>query len=575
MAAMRRPSVSDPGLDHLATEAWESWLIAHPIAATALGDRRFDDRLPPVTEAEDAAWLGRLEALLQGVRSARAHNDRPAGDVTASALEGFLGAELATRQAGLDAWTVDPIEGPQVGFMSLESYQPVTSPAEGAAMLARWAAMGPWLDRHIERLRDSLAMGLVSPSSPIRRTLAELDALLGAPTASWALLRPATTERPTWDVAQRASFAEGLSAAADLGLRPALGRYRAFLADELLPRARPDDRPGLVHLAGGSVAYARLACAHTSLDLAPEAIHRIGLEETARIDDELAALAGRVLGTRDLPSALAQLRRDDRLRFTTGEEVLATARDALGRANDAIGGWFGILPGAGCEVVEVPDHEAEHTTIAYYLEPAADGARPGRYYVNAAQPTTRPRYEAEALAFHESVPGHHLQIAIAQERPDLPAFRRFAGTTAFVEGWGLYAERLADEMGLYTSDLDRIGILSFDGWRASRLVVDTGLHALGWSRDRAIDFMTRHTALAPNNIAVEVDRYITWPGQALAYKLGQRELLRLRELARERLGPAFEIQAFHDVVLREGAPPLGTLAEVVERWLTSAGDDGG
>ncbi len=212
-------------------------------------------------------------------------------------------------------------------------------------------------------------------------------------------------------------------------------------------------------------------------------------------------------------------------------------------------------------------HESKHSTIAYYLQPAEDGSRPGRYYLNTSSPELRPRYEAEALAFHESVPGHHLQIAIAQELDGLPAFRRHAGTTAFIEGWGLYSERLAEEMGLYSGDLDRIGIASFDGWRACRLVVDTGLHALGWSRDAAIAFMLEHTALAPDNVVNEVDRYITWPGQALAYKLGQLEIRRLRDEAQARLGSAFDVRRFHDAVLAQGALPLSTLRMVVERDL--------
>jgi uncharacterized protein (DUF885 family) len=213
-------------------------------------------------------------------------------------------------------------------------------------------------------------------------------------------------------------------------------------------------------------------------------------------------------------------------------------------------------------------HEEEHSTIAYYRDPAADGSRPGRYYVNRSHPETRPRYEAEALAYHEAVPGHHLQVALAQELAGLPAFRRHAVTTAYVEGWGLYAERLADEMGLYSGGLDRIGIASFDAWRASRLVVDTGMHAFGWSRSRAIAFMTQHTALGTNNIANEVDRYIVWPGQALAYKIGQLEILRLRDEARARQGDRFDIRRFHDAVLEPGALPLDVLRRVVERRLT-------
>jgi uncharacterized protein (DUF885 family) len=212
-------------------------------------------------------------------------------------------------------------------------------------------------------------------------------------------------------------------------------------------------------------------------------------------------------------------------------------------------------------------HEAEHSTIAYYRQPAADGSRPGSYYINTSAPETRPRYEAETLAFHEAVPGHHLQIAIAQEIEGLPAFRRLAGPTAYVEGWGLYTERLSVEMGLLSNDLAAFGVASYDAWRASRLVVDTGMHALGWSRDRAIAFMLEHTALAENNITNEVDRYLAMPGQALAYKLGQREILRLRDRARTQLGGGFDIRAFHDVVLGQGALGLTSLARIVDRWI--------
>jgi uncharacterized protein (DUF885 family) len=212
-------------------------------------------------------------------------------------------------------------------------------------------------------------------------------------------------------------------------------------------------------------------------------------------------------------------------------------------------------------------YEAPNSTIAYYREPSADGSRPGYYMINTYQPETRPRYEAEALAFHESIPGHHLQIAIAQELSGVPEFRKHVGTTAFVEGWALYTERLADEMGLYSSDVDRIGMLSYDAWRACRLVVDTGLHSMGWSRQQAIDYMTENSVLAENNIANEVDRYLALPGQALAYKLGQLEILRLRDRARDALGSAFDIRSFHDVVLGQGAVGLRTLASVVEAWI--------
>ncbi len=272
-----------------------------------------------------------------------------------------------------------------------------------------------------------------------------------------------------------------------------------------------------------------------------------------------------------LTDTLARLREDGRLYFGSREEVFAKADSALARAGEAMAQWFGLLPRAPCEVVRMGAHEEKHSSIAYYRQPATDGSRPGQYFVNTYAPETRPRYEAEALAYHEAIPGHHLQIAIGQELEGLPEFRRHLGPTAFFEGWGLYTERLSDEMGLYSADLDRFGILSFDAWRACRLVVDTGMHALGWSREQAIDYMAAHTALGRNNIANEVDRYIVWPGQALAYKTGQLEIQRLRGEAQAALGDRFEIKAFHDAVLGNGAVPLATLRDLVSGYLASAG----
>jgi uncharacterized protein (DUF885 family) len=429
--------------------------------------------------------------------------------------------------------------------------------------------MGPWIDRHIAGLRDAARDGLVAPRALVDSVVAELDDVLAAPAESWTLAAPAAMAQPGWSAGDHQRFADAVANAVRDGIRPAFQRQRAFLADELRPLARPDDRPGLSHIPGGSDAYARLVAAHTTLDLDPEAIHAIGVEEVARIDAAFEELGGRMLGTSSTAETIARLRDDPTLRFSARDEVLETAETSLRRANEAIPAWFGRLPRTSCEVVVMGDHESAHSTVAYYRQPAADGSRPGSYYINTTLPETRPRYEAEALAFHEAVPGHHLQLAIAQELTELPAFRRFGGPTAFVEGWGLYSERLSEEMGLYSGPLDRFGILSYDAWRACRLVVDTGMHALGWTRREALDFMLAHTALAENNIVNEVDRYIAMPAQALAYKLGQREILALRAQAEAALGAAFDIRTFHDVALGEGTVGLKTLRGVVEGWIAS------
>jgi len=307
--------------------------------------------------------------------------------------------------------------------------------------------------------------------------------------------------------------------------------------------------------------------AYTALDLSPNDVHATGTREVARIHRELEGLGERALGTRDRAEILKKLRTDPDLYFRTRDEVEEKARQALARAKAAIPRFFGRLPDADCEVVRMEAHEENHSTIAYYRPPAADGSRPGRYYINTSAPETRPRYEAEVLAYHESVPGHHLQIAIAQELDDLPAFRKHLGVTAYTEGWGLYTERLSDEMGLYSDDLDRIGVLSYDAWRACRLVVDTGMHAMGWTRKQAIDFMLANTALAENNIVNEVDRYIAWPGQALAYKIGQLEIRQLRAEAERRLGSRFDLRGFHDAVLENGAVSLETLRTAIDGYI--------
>ena len=567
--AAARPPVAGGSdqLADLAEAAWDSEMSAHPLYATALGDRRFDDRLRAngrTALADDAARLRGFLARAERIETAELSPDDA---VTRAALVDFLRYGLDGIESGLDAWAVDPLDGPQVAFLNVPSFQPVRSLAEGEALVSRWREMGPWVDRLIDTTRDHLSRGIAAPRALVRSVLAELDDLLEGDVEDWPLNEPAEAAPTDWPASARASFAKDVRTAVASGIRPAFARYRAFLADELAPVARDDDRPGLSHVPGGIDAYRRLVRSHTTLDLEPDEIHQIGLDETERIDAEFRELGGRLLGTSDQADVLHHLRTDPSLHFATAAEVFAAAERSLARANAATPDWFGRLPKAPCVVVEMGPHEAKFSTIAYYREPAVDGSRPGQYYINTTLPETRPRYEAETLAFHEAVPGHHLQIAIAQELEGLPAFRRLSGATAYVEGWALYSERLSAEMGLLSQDVSRFGVASYDAWRACRLVVDTGLHALGWSRDRAIRFMVDHTALAENNIVNEVDRYLAMPGQALAYKLGQREFLALRAGAQAALGDRFDIRMFHDVVLGQGALALSTLRRVVEAWI--------
>jgi uncharacterized protein (DUF885 family) len=555
-------------LTSLADEYWQALMQNEPVYATSLGDRRYDSRLPDITPQGTAQEEKQYESFLDRAKQIRPENLSSSDKLTRTAFVFELQAQLDHLRCHLEEWTVDPLSGPQIEFQNLESYQPIRSAAEGAAMVRRWQAMGRYLDDHITNLRRGLVTGKVSVHAGVEKVIDETQSLLAKPDREWPLLRPLTIQHTDWTKEERQEFHDGLTSAVGNQVRPALARYVQFLGSELLPRSRPEEQPGISHIPGGSECYARLIRAHTSLSLTPDLLHDTGLREVERINAEMLALGAKVFGTRSRKEILQSLRTDPALYFSTRDEVEKKAEQALAKARATIPSWFGRLPKTDCVVVRMGEHEEENSTIAYYRQPAADGSRPGQYYVNTSHPETRPRYEVEVLAYHESIPGHHLQIAIAAEFGGLPAFRKYNGVTAFIEGWGLYAERLADEMGMYSSDLDRIGVLSYDAWRACRLVVDTGMHAQEWTRQQAIQYMLENTALAQNNIVNEVDRYITWPGQALAYKTGQLEILRLREEAKSELRDKFDIREFHDAVLSNGAVPLGALQELVANYIT-------
>jgi uncharacterized protein (DUF885 family) len=396
----------------------------------------------------------------------------------------------------------------------------------------------------------------------VEHSIRQLEGYLALPAADDALLKPARA-------APRA-VREAAAAQVTATIRPAMRRLAGLLRRELAPLARPDDRVGIREIPGGEAGYLAAVARHTTTALAPEDIHAIGLAEL----DELAGLWSRIgreaLGETDFTAIAARMRDDPALRFRTRGEIVAVARDALGRAEAARGAYFEHYDIPACVIEEINPIDADNTAMAYYRPPSVDGSRPGAHCLLTANPGERYRYEYEALAFHESVPGHHLQLATAQTL-DIPRYRRHidAELCAFNEGWGLYAERLADEIGLYSSGIARLGMLSFAALRACRLVVDTGLHHLGWSRQQAVDFMYARTATTRANVLSEVDRYIAWPGQALAYKLGELEIRRLRADAERRLGARFDLRAFHDALLGQGAVSLPVLRAQIDGWIAA------
>ncbi|MEN0063417.1 MAG: DUF885 domain-containing protein [Myxococcota bacterium] len=564
LAADAVRGIDTPVLRTLVADHWNSMMARYPQWANDLGDSRFAELLyDDSPEAQNAwlrkerDWVVKLAAFPDAVLTPR---DR----LTRDLLQRDLQSSLAAVVCQFSEWSLSARSNALVSANSMADNPRLDTAADAQALLARYRALPQSIRQQTANLKRGFAEGRVGIGASMKQVVSMLDEQIGLPADEWPMA-DALDAAPTFE--GRAAWRDAVLATLDQDVRQAFVDYRDLIRDELMPSGRSGDRVGLHALPDGAACYEAQIQGHTTLARTADELHELGLAELKSIHAEFRTLGKTVLGTDELAAIFERLRTDEALRFKTSEEVQKTAEDALDRARAAMDKYFGRVPQAECVVQPVPDYLAPHTTIAYYQRPRPDGSRPGIYYVNVYAPETRPRFEAEVLAFHESIPGHHLQIAIAQEVDELPAFRRYGSFTAFIEGWALYTERLADEMELYSGDADRLGVLSFDAWRASRLVVDTGLHAKRWSREQAETFMAENTPLALNNIANEVDRYINTPGQALAYKVGQIEIAKLRDEARERLGEAFAYPEFHDQVLEAGALPLPVLADRIEQWL--------
>ncbi len=552
--------VSNGKLASVCRDAWDAELEFAPRFATELGDPRGNARLEDNSPAGEAARARSQAELLARTQAIPEDKLSDSDRITRGLLLERWRTELDLHALDIDvaSWNLDGRGGPQNQFLTLGPDQPARSESEKRAALQRWRAMPKYIDQCSANLRRGLARGRVASAKAVEDTLAQLTQLLGTPVGRSPLVAAAKED---------ANFRKQLEQLVEREIYPAFARYRDCIRDEIRPHARDDRHPGVCFVEGGGPFYRLCIRRETSLDLAPGEIHAYGLTEIARIRDEIRELGQRLYGTSELAAIRARLEQDPAQHPAGAEALLDKARATLARAEQALPRLFGTLPQARCAVEPIPAHEAPFSTLAYYRPGTQDGSRPGRYYVNTFEPETRLLFEAEALCFHESVPGHHLQIALAQENRALPLVRRYLEQNAFVEGWALYCERLADEQQLYSGDSDRLGMLSYDAWRAARLVVDTGLHAFGWSREQALHYLMENTLLSPNNVENEVDRYIAWPGQALGYKLGQREILRLRDEAQRQLGRRFRLAEFHDRLLENGAVSLSVMGERIHAWI--------
>ena len=556
----------DTALEGVIDRHWQWVLEQYPERRLEYGDRSgnalWTDRSLDAFRSryEDE---GRFVSELERIEPATLSAD---GRVNRAMLLRQLRDNRSEFEDGLHLIALDMRSGPQ-HWHSMVEYLPMETEQDLLDWLTRLRALPEQLAQYQALLSEGLDKGRTQAQIVMSRVPAQIRTLLDGDASDSPFFRAFVALPEHLEASQQDAFQAEARRVITEEINPAFAELLAFLEDRYLPVAR---KPGIGSLPGGKQVYARLAQHFTTTNMTPDEIHEIGLREVARIRGEMEAVIAEVGFEGDITAFNTFLRTDPQFYYDSPEALLEGYQAVSKRLDPGLVKLFGKLPRAPYGVRPIPDEEAPDTTTAYYMRPAIDGSRPGWYYVNLHQPEVRPKFEMEVLSVHESVPGHHLQIALAQELTGLPEFRRNGGFTAFIEGWGLYSERLGYDMGLYTDPYSRYGQLVYDMWRAVRLVVDTGMHYFGWDRQRAIDYFLGNAAKTEADIVNEIDRYIGWPGQALAYKIGQLKMLELRGEAEVALGDQFDIRAFHDEMLGAGALPLDVLEERMDAWLARA-----
>lgn len=552
-------------LHELFDEDWRWSLEQNPEAATMLGDNRYNDRL--------------TDYSLEAIERRKAHEREMLDRITKidrSQMTGqdVISYDLFLRDKRLNVkgerfpteyMPIDQMNGVQITFGQLVSSTPFRNTRDYEAYLVRLSVFSRQIEQLIALMKRGIERKWVPPSLPLRSVPAQIEGQIRENPVQSPFYKPFEQFPRDVGAVDADRLVHSASKTISESVNPALKKLLRFITEEYLPACRKDF--GASSLPDGEAFYQYSIHRHTTTSLTAKEIHEIGKREVARIHKEMEAIVYRVGFKGSFVDFLTFLRADPRFYFSKSDDLVAGYSYIAKRADGKLPEFFAELPRTPYGVKVIPDYEAPAQTTAYYQPCAADGSRAGLYMINTYKLETRPKYEMEALTLHESVPGHHLQIARAQELKGLPDFRRNAGYTAYVEGWGLYAESLGTEMGFYTDPYSKFGQLTYEMWRACRLVVDTGMHAFGWSRQQAIDFMKENTAKAENDIIVEVDRYIVWPGQALAYKMGEMKIKELRSKATRELGERFDVRKFHNAVLDDGPLPLDLLESRINAWI--------
>ena len=550
----------------LMDEHW-SWLLAqHPESMTYRGDHSANDRWTDESlsahferDAQRGEFLLRLGAIDLGQLS-------PDDQLNHRMLTRRLTEARRSQELGLHLMTLNMRDGPQHQHTILE-YTPMQTELDYRNWLSRMRAIPALLAQNIELLEEGINTERVQPRAVMERVPSQLDKVITENPEDSPFFRPFNNMPEGMPTGTAAELREQALSVVANQVTPAYRDFRSFFVSSYLPASRQE--PGVGSLPGGEEIYRFLAESFTTTDMTPEQIHETGKREVSRILAEMEEVKASVNFSGDLQAFNDFLRTDPQFYYDNAQDLLDGYLAVSKRLDPELVKLFGKLPRMPYGVKPIPEETAPDTTTAYYMPPAANGTRAGYYYVNLYRPEVRPKYEMEVLSVHEAVPGHHLQIALAQELEGLPEFRRASRVTAFVEGWGLYSERLGYQMGLYTDPYSRYGQLTYDMWRAVRLVVDTGMHYFGWSRQEAIDYFKANAGKTEADIINEIDRYIGWPGQALAYKIGQLKILELRASAEKALGDDFDIRAFHDELLGAGAIPLDALEARMTAWVAA------
>ena len=504
-----------------------------------------DSILKVLAQADTAALVGHPEWITYGI------------------LRGTIESDIGTRICRQELWGVNSyVNGWQNGYSDVFAQQRIGNTARRAASLARARALPRYIDSEIANLREGVRRGYTSPSIIVRNVIRQMDDLTAGTPQSSPFYSPA--ERDTTHDPAAADFRNALAAEIKNGINPAIRRYRAYLASEYLPHAR--ENISVSANPDGRECYRAVTRYFSTMDVPPDSVFELGAREMRRVDSEMKEIATKNFTTNDVPALLAKFKTDPQYTFRTRQEVIDYSQAAVDRAKAAMPKWFGLLPGFDVVIKPYPEFR-QRAGAPGQLNTGAPNDRPSVFLINTWDPVHKSRADIESTAFHEAIPGHHLQGAIALERKDLHPFVQLAFNSGYGEGWALYAERLADEMGLYSSPMSRMGMLTSEAFRSARCLIDAGIHTRGWTRQQAIDTLMAHTTMSRSIVEGEVDRYISWPGQAPSYMIGRTEIMRLRQMAKDSLRDRFDIRQFHDRVLENGTVTLPMLRANITRWV--------